>query len=263
MKEKISIKTKEELKLLKKGGAILAKALKEASRKALEAEKGQVISAFELEEIAREVIYSQGARPSFLNYSVEENKRYPAALCVSINDEIVHGLPTKKKKIKKGDLLKLDLGVEYKGLYTDAAITLAIGKVSKRASRLLEVCRECLFAGIKELGPGKKLDSFGERVEKITHQSNFSVVEGLVGHGVGYAVHEPPQIFNQSGPRSGVVLKPGMVLALEPMISAGSGQIKLGQDGFVFKTLDGSLAAHFEHTVAITEEGCEILTQEN
>ncbi len=262
MKEKISIKTKRELQLLKKGGAILAEALRKVSQKALEAEKGKIVSAFELEEIAREIIYFYGAQPSFLNYSVDKDKRYPAALCVSVNSEIVHGLPTREKKIKKGDLLKLDLGVKYKGLYTDAAITLAIGKVSKKAYRLLEVCRSCLLEGIKVLGPERKLDRFGEKVEKITRQANFSVIRGLVGHGVGYAVHEPPQIFNHSGVRSGIVLKPGMVLALEPMISAGNGQIKLGRDGFVFKTMDGSLAAHFEHTVAITEEGCEILTQE-
>jgi len=262
MQEKgITCKTKQEIELMRKSGAILAEALRAVSQRALLAVENKKVFAFELEKIARKVIYDKGAHPSFLNYAVDVGKNYPAALCVSINDEIVHGLPLKEKEIKKGDLLKLDLGVEYKGLFTDAAITLAIGKVSNEAQRLLQVCQKSLLKGIKKLGPGKKLDEFGKTVENITKKAGFSVIEGLVGHGVGYAVHEPPQIANHGGFKTGVILKQGMTLALEPMISAGNGKIKMGKDGFVFKTADKSLAAHFEHTVVITADGCEILTK--
>ncbi len=221
------------------------------------------VSAFELDKLARELIFSSGGRPSFLDYKPGgHGKGYPAALCVSINDEIVHGLPVEDKILFEGDLLKLDLGVEYKKLNTDATVILGIGKISPLAEKLMKVTKECLNLGIKEIKPGASLNDYARAVETHAENNGFSVVRDLVGHGVGRAVHEPPQIMNYVDKRmEDIILKEGMTLALEPMINEGDWGIELVEDGWTYKTADGKLNGHFEHTVAVTKDGCEVLTK--
>jgi methionyl aminopeptidase len=188
--------------------------------------------------------------------------KYPAALCVSNNQEIVHGIPRKNKIIKEGDLLKLDLGVWYKNLCTDAAITVAIGSVDKVATKMINVTKEAFKRGLKVMKAGNTLGDYGSVVDDYVTKQGFFTVKGLVGHGVGYAVHESPQIPNFGKAGMGLKLKEGMVLALEPMVNQFSEDIQLDQkeDGFAFTTVDGGLAVHFEHTVVVRKKRCEILT---
>ncbi len=259
------IKSKREINILREGGKILHEVLWSVRELALEGERREVDSR-ELNDLAIKIIKKYGGEPSFLGYEVGFDNngpiKYPAALCVSSNDEIVHGIPRADKIIKNGDLLKLDLGVWYKGLCTDAALTVTVGEVSEVAKRLLEVTKEALKRGLKQIKAGNTLGDYGQAVDDYVVKQGFYTVKGLVGHGVGYEVHEPPQIpnFGQSG--KGLKLKEGMVLALEPMVNQFSEDIEqdVSGDGFAFRTVDGGLAAHFEHTVVVTKKGNEILT---
>lgn len=257
------IKTKKEIAILREGGKILHEALESVKELAMEGVVRSVGSQ-ELNDLAIKIIRKYNGEPSFLNYEVGRDKEgtinYPAALCVSNNTEIVHGIPTENKIIKNGDLLKLDLGVWYKNLCTDAAITVGIGSINDRASKMIDVTREGLKRGLKEIKPGNTIGDYGYAVDKYVTNHGFFTVEGLVGHGVGYEVHEPPQIPNFGKKKTGVKFKEGMVLALEPMIGEFSGDIQQGDDGFAFTTVDGGLATHFEHTVVVTKKGNEILT---
>jgi methionyl aminopeptidase len=259
---KISIKSEKEIKILKEGGKILAEALVLVAQRAQQA-KNNPIETLELEKIARDFLRKHGARPSFLGYSDGGTSSFPSALCISINEEIVHGIPKKGKLVKNGDLLKLDLGVKYKNLYTDAAITVPIGQVSEKAIRLMEVTKKSLEIGMEQIYPGSYLGNYGNAVEKYVKMKSFFVVKKLVGHGVGYAVHEPPQVLNYGKAGSGIRLKKGMVIALEPMVNVSSEEIAVAPygGGWVFVTEDGGLSAHFEHTVAVTDDGCEVLTE--
>ena len=243
---------------MRAGGRILAETLEKLS----EAAKPGT-SAFELDKLARELVFSMGARPSFLNYKPGgKGHGYPAALCVSVNEEVVHGLPTEDKILFEGDLVKLDLGVEYKNLHTDATVIFGIGKLRENSKKLMETTKECLSLGAKEIRPGASLNEYARAVQAHAEKKGFSVVRDLVGHGVGRSVHEPPQIMNYVDPRmESVILKEGMTLALEPMINEGDWQIVLADDGWTYKTADGKLNGHFEHTVAVTKDGCEVLTK--
>ena len=254
----ISIKSKEEIEIMREGGRILAGILEK-----LRAEVKPGTSVAKLDKLARELVFSSGARPSFLDYKPKgEGRGYPAALCVSINDEIVHGLPLENKIIFEGDLVKLDMGVEYKKLHTDATVMVGVGKISPVAQKLMKVTEECLYLGIDAIAPGKKLSNYARAVQTHAEKNGFSVVRDLVGHGVGYSIHEPPQILNYVHKKLGnIVLKEGMTLALEPMINEVGWEIILADDGWTYKTLDGKLNGHWEHTVAVTGEGCEILTK--
>lgn len=254
----ISIKSRQEIEIMREGGRILAEVLQ---RVAAEVKPGTV--AADLDKLARELIFSASGRPSFLNYKPGGiGEGYPAALCVSVNDEIVHGLPEKNKIIFEGDIVKLDCGVEYKKLNTDATVMVGVGKISPAAEKIMRVTKECLDRGIRELKPGVSLNEYALAVENYARENGFEVVRDLVGHGVGYAVHEPPQVFNYSDPRmKKFILKEGMTLALEPMVNEGSFEIKLAPDGWTYLTRDGKLNGHWEHTVAVTKNGCEILTQ--
>jgi len=257
------IKTKEEIAILREGGKILREALYSARELALEGINREV-SSYELNDLAIKIIRQHGGEPSFLGYEVGRDKngpiKYPSALCISNNTEIVHGVPTDEKIIKNGDLLKLDLGVWYKGLCTDSALTVGIGEIGQVAQKMIKVTREGLKRGLKEIKPGNTLGDYGYAVDKYVTEQGFFTVKGLVGHGVGYEVHEPPQIPNFGKKGKGLKFKEGMVLALEPMIGQFSGDIQTGDDGFAFTTVDDGLAAHFEHTVVVNKKGNEILT---
>jgi methionyl aminopeptidase len=254
----ISIKSKEEIEIMREGGQILAGTLEKLQEKAKSG-----TNAADLDRLARELVFSSGASPSFLNYTPGEKGRgYPAALCVSVNDEVVHGLPLENKVLFEGDLVKLDLGVKWKNLFTDATIMFGIGKIPPVAEKLIRVTKECFELGAGEIRPGASLEKYARAVQKNAEKNGFSVVRDLVGHGVGHAVHEPPQILNYvSGKMNDIKLKEGMTLALEPMVNVGGWEIRLGEDGWTYRTADGKLNGHFEHTVAVTKEGCEVLTK--
>lgn len=247
------IKTLAEIEILVEGGKILGEAL----HKVKEAVKPG-ISTWELNRIAEEEILRLGGEPSFKGYG---EKPFPAALCTSVNEVIVHGVPYKTQILREGDIIGLDLGVKYKNLYTDAAISVPVGKISKEAERLLNVTREALNLAIATARPGARIGDIGWVIQNTAERAGFQVVRELIGHGVGHAVHEDPQVPCYGKKGNGVVLEVGMVLAIEPMLTAGDYHLETLPDGWGVKTKDGSLGAHFEHTVAITENGPRILTE--
>jgi len=254
----ISIKSKKEIEIMRAGGRILAEVLASISEKVKAG-----TSAAELDKLARELIFSSGAKPSFLHYKPGgAGEGYPAALCVSVNDEIVHGLPLETKIIANGNLVKLDLGVEYENLFTDATVMVGVGKISPVAEKIMRVTKECLELGIKKIKPGASLNEYALAVEDHARENEFEIVRDLVGHGVGHAVHEPPQVFNYADRRmKEIILREGMTLALEPMVNEGTFEIVLAPDNWTYKTRDGKLNGHWEHTVVVTKDGCEVLTK--
>jgi len=253
----ISIKKKEEIAILRQGGKRHAAILRELASMVKPG-----LRAVELENRARELITAGGDKASFLNYKpAGADRAYPAALCVSVNDEIVHGIPNESEKIlKEGDIVSLDLGLTHKGLITDAAITVPVGKISANLEQLLEITKKALNVGIIAARPGNRVGDIGEAIELVALPYKYGIVEELSGHGVGYSVHEDPYIPNFSQSGEGDVLQPGMVLAIEPMFNLGTKDIVLDADGYTYKTADGLPSAHFEHTVVITKSGAEILT---
>lgn len=244
------IKKENDIENLRQAGRMLAKILDE-----LKLLIGPGVSTGSLDKKARQLIEGYGAKPSFLGY-----ENFPAALCVSVNSEIVHCIPSDSKIVKDGDIVSLDLGLEYKGMYVDAAFTQAIGSVDKRVVDLILVTRHALEAGINEASAGNKIGDISFAIQQVVLRNNMSIIRDLVGHGTGYGVHNAPQIPNFGKPGHGSKIEEGMVLAIEPMVSMGSHEIKKGGDGYGFVTSDGSLAAHFEHTVLVGENGVEILT---
>lgn len=254
----ISIKSKEEIAILREGGKRHAYIL---------AELAKIVSpgldVLDLENRARELIKDGGDTSAFLGYKPYGAKRpYPATLCVSINDEVVHGIPNEEKKIlQEGDIVSIDLGLVHKGMITDSAITVPVGKIKPEIDKLLKVTEEALYAGIKVVKDGCKTGDIGEAVSRLAYANKYGLVEELSGHGVGYSVHEDPYIPNYGFKGQGDVLKSGMVIAIEPMFNLGSKNIYLDKDGYTFKTRDGKPSAHFEHTVVVTKSGAEILTK--
>jgi methionyl aminopeptidase len=252
-----TIRTAREIKILEEGGKILASILNE-----LAARIKPGLVTVELEKRARDLVGKAGGRPSFLSYRPPGAKRrYPAALCVSINDEVVHGLPSKERILKEGDLVSLDLGLEYKNFFTDMAVTVGAGKLDREAERLVRVTEEALWAGIKELKAGARLGDYGDAVQSLAEKNGFSVVRNLVGHGIGRFPHEDADIPNWGKKGQGRKLENGMVLALEPMLCQGGPEVKLAKDGWVWKTRDGLLSAHFEHTIVVEKDFCRVLTK--
>ena len=245
------IKTNDEIKIMSEGGRILAVVLKEI----VNAVKPGV-PTWDLEILAKDLIKKEGGMPSFLDYS-----GYPCALCISINDAVVHGIPKKNEIIQNGDIVGLDLGLKYKGLYTDMAVTVGVGKISKIGNKLIKVCKKSLDIAIKQVSPGNKIGDIGAAIQKYVESQGFSVVRDLVGHGVGYGVHEPPRIPNFGIAGKGEEILEGMCLAIEPMICEKDYNVKTDKDGWGVRTFDKGLAAHFEHTVAIVSNGCEVLTK--
>jgi len=213
-----------------------------------------------LDELARRLIEEAGGKPAFLGYRPEGAlKPYPASICTSVNETLVHGLPT-NYILKSGDVLKLDAGVNYKGYFTDAAITVPMGEVSSEAKKLIQTTKEALEKGIEACVPGNRSGDIGHAIESVVKKHGFAVIQNLTGHGVGFALHEEPDIYNFGEKGKGIVLEPGMVLAIEPMVAVKSSRVLQKEDDS-FVTEKGDLSAHFEHTVAITEKGPEILTR--
>ncbi len=213
------------------------------------------VTTAELDRVAARGTAARGARPAFKGYH-----GYPAVICISVNDEVVHGIPSERRVLAQGDVVGLDFGVVYEGFYGDSAYTVPVGSVTPAASRLLAATREGLARAIAAARPDARLGDVGHAVQSFVESQGYSVVRDFVGHGIGRRLHEPPQVPNFGAPGTGLRLRPGMVLAIEPMVNAGGAQIRTLDDGWTAVTVDGSLSAHFEHTVAITEDGPEILS---
>ncbi len=246
----ISIKTTRELNLMKEACRISANALQVAGRAI---EPG--ISTKEIDDIVRRYIQKQGATPSFLGYG-----GFPASACISVNNVVIHGIPSKHQKLKNGDIVSVDVGAFINGFHGDNAYTFACGEISKEAQALLETTRESLYKGIEQAKAGNRIGDIGHAVQEYAESRSYSVVRDFVGHGVGAKLHEDPSVPNYGKAGRGVRLVPGMVIAIEPMINAGDYMVKVLDDEWTTVTVDGSLSAHFEHTVAITPDGPVIMT---
>jgi methionyl aminopeptidase len=245
----IPIKTKEEIEIMAQGGHILAEIMNQLKN---EAKIG--VATIDLNRLAESLVFKYKCRPSFKNY-----KGFPETLCTSINEVVVHGVPS-DRILKDGDVLSLDLGIFYQGFHSDMAITIPIGKVEPEILRLIKVANKALKRGLRKLKPNIRLGAVGNAIQRYVESQGFNIVKDLCGHGIGRELHEDPEILNYGKRREGDFLKEGMVICLEPMITIGKGEIKKSKDGFAFETKDGSIAAHFEHTVAITQHGSKILT---
>lgn len=260
----ITFKTKEEIEILREGGKRLAGILQKV---VVAAKPG--VSAFDLDRLAEELIFSSGGEPAFKGYKIKGVKTsYSSSLCVSINDEVVHGIPRKDKILKEKDIVGLDIGMKWpaeknQGLFTDMAVTIGIGKISAKAEKLIRVTKEALDVGIEAIRPGARIGDISHAVGEHLKKNNLGIIRDLAGHGVGYELHEEPLIPNYGKSGTGPELKEGMVIAIEPMATLGDWRITLDDDEWTFRTVDGSLAAHFEHTVAVTKKGAEILTVNN
>jgi methionyl aminopeptidase len=253
----IRLKSQEDIEILQEGGRRHAEILRALSQMVKPG-----LSTLVLEEEASRLIEEKGDKAAFLGYTPSGAKRpFPAALCVSINEEIVHGIPNERERIiQEGDIVSLDLGLVHEGLITDSAVTVGAGNIDKASQELLRVTEAALKAGIAAAMPGNRIGDIGAAIEKVAEKTPFALAENLAGHGVGYNVHEEPFIPNIGEAGEGERLVPGMVIAIEPMLNMGSGAIKNTSDGYTIVTRDGSRSAHFEHTVAITEKGNIILT---
>lgn len=254
----VNIKTREEIEIMKEGGRRHSFILSKIAEKVAPG-----VSTQELEDYANKLIREGGDKGAFLNYTPKGAKRaYPASLCVSVNNEIVHGIPNEDPLIlQEGDIVSLDLGLVHQGLITDSAITVGVGKVSLEDRKLMDHCKEALFLGIKAARGGGHVGDIGHAIESFVRPLGYGLSEGLAGHGVGYKVHEDPFVPNEGRRGSGELLRPGMVIAIEPMVTLGTDKIVLAKDGYTYKTADGTNAAHFEHTIAITENEPIILTK--
>ncbi len=250
----ISLKSPREIEIMRRANTIVAEVLQELKQRV-----GAGVTTLDLDAIAEEMTLKKKAIPAFKGYSVA-GRVYPRCLCASVNEEIVHGIPT-NRALHDGDIIGLDYGVIYEGFYGDSAITVGVGKVSADAQRLMDVTEESLYKGIEQLRDGKRLGDLGAAVQKVAEGAGYSVVRAFVGHGIGKKLHEEPPVPNYGEPDRGLRLKEGMVLAIEPMVNAGGYEVEIKEDGWTAVTKDGSLAAHFEHSVAITKNGPYILSQ--
>ncbi len=248
----VILKSPNEIEKIRQSNVIVAEILEILQQ---EVEPGT--NTMELDQISEELALDSDAKPAFKGY-----RGYPYSLCASVNQQVVHGFPS-KHPLKEGDILSMDFGISYQGYYGDAAITVPVGKVSPVAQQLMATTKEALFSGIEQAAPGKRLSDISHAIQSRAEAVGFSVVRQFVGHGIGKALHEDPQVPNYGKPGLGIRLKPGMVIAIEPMVNAGGYEVKTLDDGWTTVTKDGSLSAHFEHTVAITEEGPVILSAAN
>jgi methionyl aminopeptidase len=246
----IILKTNRELQFMKRAGRVAANALKIAGEVV---EPG--VSTWEIDRAAKKYIESEGAEPTFLGYG-----GFPATCCISVNQVVIHGIPSKKQIIREGDIVSIDVGATLEGYVGDNAWTFPCGKVSEKAQRLMDTTRESLFEGIKAAQPNHRLGDVGSAVQRYAEARGYSVVRDFVGHGVGAKMHEDPSVPNYGTPGRGVRLLPGMTIAIEPMITEGTYKVKTLDDGWTTVTADGKLAAHFENSIAITPDGPVILT---
>ena len=246
----IQLKNTAQIDLMKVAGRITGEALAVAEELVRPG-----ISTFEIDRAIRTHIEKSGAKPSFLGYA-----GFPGSACISINDEVIHGIPSKKRILQEGDIVKVDVGAFIHGFHGDAARTFAVGKIAEEAARLIEVTKECFYRGVAQATAGNRVGDIGAAVEACAKENGYSVVRKYVGHGVGHELHESPEVPNFGTAGRGARIYPGMVLAIEPMINVGVGDVKELSDGWTVKTADGKLSAHYENTVAITDEGTILLT---
>ena len=246
----VTIKSKKEIEQMREAGQIL----EETHDRLAEIIKPG-ISTLEIDQFGEKIIREYGCIPSFLNYN-----GYPASICVSVNDEVVHGIPKKERILKDGDIVSLDAGVIYQGYHSDAARTYGVGEISEEAARLIRVTKESFFEGMKFAKEGNHLFDISEAIQRYVENNGYSVVRDLVGHGIGTHLHEDPQIPNFKERRKGMKLRAGMTLAVEPMVNAGTWKVEWLSDDWTVVTADGSLAAHYENTILITEDGYELLS---
>lgn len=246
----IQVKNSEQLALMQQAGRITGEALLYIRDFVREG-----VSTYELDKLIRQFIEKHGARPSFLNYS-----GFPASACISINDEVIHGIPSKKRILKDGDIVKIDVGACYKGYHGDSARTIPVGNVSQEAQLLIEATRQSFFEGVEMAKAGMRIGDIGSAIQTYAESKGFSVVRPYIGHGIGHDLHEQPDVPNYGTPGRGVRLCNGMTIAIEPMINAGVKEVKNLSDGWTVKTADGKLSAHYENTVAILPDGPKILT---
>ena len=247
----VNIKTKEEIELMKYSGHI-----NYLCHKLLEKNLRPGMTTKELEDIARKFMEENGCTSSTIGY-----EGYPGYLCISVNDEVVHGIPG-KRKLKNGDIVSLDISIKYKGYHSDSAATYPVGTVTEKKKYLMEHTREALYEGIKQVKEGATIGDIGHAIEQCAHKYHLGVVRELCGHGVGTELHEDPNVFNYGKPHTGMVLKAGMTIAIEPMLNLGTKEICMLDDDWTIVTMDGKPSAHFEHTVLVTKDGYEILTGE-
>lgn len=246
----VTIKSAREIELMRKAGEILAHTLEE-----LEASIRPGMTTHDVDHLGEKIIRGFGCIPSFKNYN-----GFPASICVSVNDEVVHGIPSKHRYLEEGDIVSLDAGVIYKGYHSDAARTVAVGTISQEAAKLIEVTRQCFFEGMKFAKAGNHLNDISSAIQAYAEQFGYGVVRDLVGHGIGTHLHEDPEVPNFAQKKKGIRLEPGMTLAVEPMVCAGGYAVRVLKDKWTTVTADGSLAAHYENSILITDGEPEILT---
>ena len=246
----VSIKSAREIAMMQEAGRILAKVHEELGKMIAPG-----ITTYEIDQLGEKLIRGYGCTPNFLHYN-----GYPASVCVSVNEEVVHGIPNKNRVLKDGDIVSLDAGLIYKGYHSDAARTHAVGTISEEAKKLIEVTRQSFFEGIKLAKEGNHLHDISNAIDAYVSQFGYGIVKDLVGHGIGTQLHEDPQIPNYAQKRRGVRLQSGMTLAIEPMINAGGWEVNFLQDGWTVVSRDGSLSAHYENTILVTDGEPEILT---
>ncbi|MBO7296521.1 MAG: type I methionyl aminopeptidase [Clostridia bacterium] len=246
----IQLKNAAQIKAMREAGRITGEALLVAREHVREG-----VSTYELDTVIRQYIEKSGAKPSFLGLY-----GFPGSACISVNDEVIHGIPSKKKILREGDIVKIDLGACYKGYHGDSARTIPVGKVSDEAAKLIEVTRESFFAGVGQLKAGNRLGDVGSAIDTLVRENGFSTVRKYIGHGIGKEVHESPDVPNYGTPGRGVRICSGMVLAIEPMVNAGTFEVRELVDGWTVVTADRKLSAHYENTVALTDDGVINLT---
>jgi len=245
----ICLKSERELETMDRANRLVHQTLR-----AVEAAAAPGVSTADLDKLAEEMVRAGGGEPAFKGY-----RGFPATLCTSVNDVIVHGIPSANVRLREGDLVSVDCGVLLDGFYGDAAVTFAVGDVSVEARRLMDITRQCLDDAVAAVEPGARLGDVGAAVQRRAEDAGFGVVREFVGHGIGRALHEEPQVPNYGEPGRGQLLKPGLVIAIEPMITGGSWRVRIDDDGWTARTEDGKLAAHFEFSVAVTADGPRVL----
>lgn len=247
----IPLKTQEEIKIMAEGGRILSGIMKKLSKLVKPG-----ITTKDLDRVAETLIFKAGAEPSFKGH-----QGYPASFCFSLNEKIVHGVPSESVLLKEGDIITLDIGMKYKGFHTDMAVTLPVGKVEPEIKRMIWVTRKALKRAIKKVRPGNTFGDIGNTIQRYVESQGYNVIRELCGHGIGRELHEDPQILNYGKRHLGPEIQEGMVFCIEPMVTKGDWRIKLSKDRIGYETFDGSWAAHFEQTVAVTKHGAKILTE--
>jgi methionyl aminopeptidase len=247
----VELKSRDEIGHMRDAGRIVAEILD-----ALEKAVAPGVTTWDLDALSERLIHEKGARPAFKGY-----RGFPSCLCTSINQEVVHGIPSKKRRLEAGDLVKLDFGVVYQGFYGDSARTIPVGDVTKEAKALLDATRDSLEAGIRAAVSGNRIGDIGHAVQSHVEALGYAVVRDFVGHGIGRRLHEEPQIPNFGTPGTGMKLRPGMVLAIEPMVNVGTWEVETLEDDWTAVTLDGKLSSHWEHTILVTEAEPEVLTR--